>query len=192
MVEHRLSADQWATVAAARAAYGTDDAPYDEVLIEVQKRAQLARSLGKADIGALLFWKRLQANTPWALELNQTPDQDVRTRTARAFAAVNDATLSCGDAARLGRKELKELPGFRHGAALPSAVLLACAPDRMAVYDRRALKSLHAVGIELKANYYGDYMEIVESLVEQSREFVGSAWTARDIDKALFMMKGSV
>ncbi|MET3806797.1 hypothetical protein ABIB25_003817 [Nakamurella sp. UYEF19] len=35
MTEHRLSGDQWATVAAARAAYGTDDAPYDEVLIEI-------------------------------------------------------------------------------------------------------------------------------------------------------------
>ncbi|MET3806796.1 hypothetical protein ABIB25_003816 [Nakamurella sp. UYEF19] len=62
----------------------------------------------------------------------------------------------------------------------------------MAVYDRYALASLHGLGFHLRANYYGDYMEIVESLVEQSQEFVGSAWTARDIDKALSMMKGSV
>lgn len=32
---------------------------YDEVMLEIQDRAAAAGSVGKADIGALLLWKRL-------------------------------------------------------------------------------------------------------------------------------------
>ena len=38
-------------------------ASYDEVLLDVAVRVQAARSIGKSDIGALLLWKRLRADT---------------------------------------------------------------------------------------------------------------------------------
>lgn len=42
----------------------TDVRIYDEVLYEVVERVERSGSIGKSDIGVLLFWKRLQANTP--------------------------------------------------------------------------------------------------------------------------------
>ena len=44
-------------------------AAYDEVLTEVAARASTTRSIGKSDIGALLMWRRLRADTPWVRRL---------------------------------------------------------------------------------------------------------------------------
>lgn len=54
----------------------TDVRIYDEVLYEVVERVMRSGSIGKADIGALLFWKRLQANTPWVTRLHLVPDPE--------------------------------------------------------------------------------------------------------------------
>ena len=163
---------------------------YDEVLLEVTARAASKGSLGNADIGTLLFWKRLQANTPWARGLNMTPESEVRRHTKAALQAVNDESLSPHDAAVAGREALRPLPGFRHGAALPSAVLLAAAPKRMAVYDRRALSSLHSFGIELAANWYGKYIEILDDLATEHNRRTGGDWNPGDVDLALFWLDG--
>jgi len=47
------------------------EALYDGVLLEVQTWAELDGSIGKADIGALLLWERLNLNTAWTRELNE-------------------------------------------------------------------------------------------------------------------------
>ncbi|WP_156213494.1 hypothetical protein [Lentzea aerocolonigenes] len=59
--------EKWSRLEAARAAYGRrTSAAYDEVLTEVTARVSTTRSIGKSDIGALLMWKRLRADTPGA------------------------------------------------------------------------------------------------------------------------------
>jgi hypothetical protein len=131
----------WTLVVEAHRAYSSETSPdYDEVLDQVAERVRNSGNLGKADIGALLFWKRLRANTPWVSRLMTIPDASVRETTALAVTAVNDLSLSTPDAAALGRRQLASLPGFDKGDALASALLLAAAPARMAVYDRRAHK----------------------------------------------------
>jgi hypothetical protein len=107
------------------------------ILHQVAHRARTAGSLGKADIGALLLWKRLRADTRWAGALMAVADADVRKATKAATLAVRDTSLSRSQAAGVGRAALAKLPGFTFGDALASAVLTAAAPDRMAVYDRR-------------------------------------------------------
>lgn len=164
---------------------------YDEVLFEISERASNRGSLGKADVGALLFWKRLRADTPWAGKLSSMTDFAVRNITSRAVLAVQDFEVSVPDAARQGRAALSALPGFRTGDALASALLVAAAPQRMAVYDRRAQKALVHLGLKLTATSgrYGRYMALVEQLrheVDPSHHL----WTARDVDIALYWLGG--
>lgn len=66
---------------------------YDEVLIEVSDRIRSSGSIGKADIGALLFLKRLRADTRWVRDLMVMADSEVRDTTRRAVSAVNDTAL---------------------------------------------------------------------------------------------------
>lgn len=82
-----LTPENMLRLEAARAE--TDERVYDEVLYEVAERIERSSSIGKADIGALLFWKRLQANTPWATRLHLLPDLEVRRVTAVAVEAVS-------------------------------------------------------------------------------------------------------
>ena len=166
----------------------TDERVYDEVLYEVAERVQRSGSIGKGDIGALLFWKRLQANTPWAMRLHLLPDLEVRRRTAIAVEAVRDPAVEVPKAAQQGRFALTSLPGFARGDALASALLQAAALSRMAVYDRRAQAALTRLGLELSAapGRYGRYIALVESLRDELSAADGAAWTARDVDLALF------
>lgn len=176
----------------ARADYHAGVSPYyDEVLHETATRIAGVGSIGKTDIGALLFWKRLRADTPWVRQLMVMPDTDVREATARVVAAVRDTSVEVPAAAAAGRTALTALPGFTTGDAFASALLLAAAPDRMAVYDRRVQKALDMLGIELTARRgrYGRYMGIVEDLRDGLLQR-GELWAARDVDMALFWLGG--
>ena len=180
----------WQRLVGGLAAYRRHVSPaYDEVLDEVTGRIAVVGSIGKADIGALLMWKRLRADTPWARELSDMRDADVRAVTAPAVAVVRDVDVPVVDAARAGRGLLGPLPGFRFGDALASAVLVAAAPHRMAVYDRRAHSGLVSLGYDLSSapGRYGRYMRIVEELREIGLEH-DSQWTARDVDLALYQL----
>ncbi|QFX85950.1 hypothetical protein GEV49_00115 [Streptomyces sp. SYP-A7193] len=175
---------------AARAAYHrTAGAHYDEVLDQVAERTQKEGSIGKADIGALLLFKRLRADTPWARALMATADADVRRATAAATAAVRDTTLSLSDAARAGRAALVPLPGFTRGDALASTVLTAAAPHRMAVYDRRAHAGLRSLGIPLSnaSGRYSRYIAALDHLLTHAPS-PARAWTPRDLDIALYCL----
>jgi hypothetical protein len=164
---------------------------YDEVLFEVAGRIAGAGSIGKSDIGALLLWKRLQANTRWARQLMGMPEVEVRAVTAPAVEAVRDKTVSVPVAAQRGRRLLSSLPGFASGDALASALLLAAAPDRMAIYDRRAQLGLELLGKTLTParGRYGRYLALVEDLRNLAHQH-DRPWLARDVDLALYWLGG--
>lgn len=94
-------------------------------------------------------------------------------------------------AASAGRRALAALPGFKNGDALASALLLAAAPERMAVYDRRAQSGLRTLGFALSAapGRYARYMRLVEDLRVIAKRH-GHPWTARDVDVALYELGG--
>lgn len=190
--EETLEGQVWETLRQSHAAYksGTSRA-YDELLTDVATRIQTTGSIGKADIGALLFWKRLRANTPWVSDLMAMHEVNVRAVTEKAVSAVNDGSLPVPQAASDGRRALAELPGFKTGDALASALLLAAAPERMAVYDRRARAGLEVLGHTLssKPGRYRRYMELVEALRATANRH-GHTWTARDVDVALYWLGG--
>ena len=165
---------------------------YDQVLNEVAGRVRESGSIGKLDIGGLLFWKRLRANTPWAARLHAMPEVEIRRITSVAVQAATNKLLDVPEAARQGRAALSPLPGFATGDALASALLLAAEPARMAVYDRRAHMALLRLGIELNPGpgRYGRYMELVEHLREEAGARVGRHWKARDVDLALYWLGG--
>ncbi|KJV03907.1 hypothetical protein [Rhodococcus sp. PML026] len=129
-----LEADGLRRLVDADAAYdaATSEA-YDEVLFDVVARVEDAKSLGKVDIGALLLWKRLRADTPWVMALNRTPDAVVRQATAAMYVEANNVTVDTVTAAGEARSALSGLPGFSSGDALASALILAASPERMAV-----------------------------------------------------------
>ncbi|MCE0488135.1 hypothetical protein [Ornithinimicrobium sediminis] len=173
----------------ARAAYDEQaSSHYDEVLLEVSARAETSGSLGKVDLGALVAWKRLQANTPWMAKLMGTPETEVRAITARARKAALDESVTLARAADAARDILGELPGCGHGHAVASAILTASAPRRMAVYDRRARAGLSVLfdGNIPRWYSYPAYMETVDHLRAQ----VGPDWTNRDVDLALYKLGG--
>lgn len=87
-------------------------ANYDEVLFDVAERFATYQSIRKVEIGGLLIWKRLQANTRWAMDLMNVPDQRVHELTRDAYLAANDLTLSVPEAARAARSALGSFPGF--------------------------------------------------------------------------------
>ncbi|WP_248283840.1 hypothetical protein [Brevibacterium sediminis] len=187
-----LSAPTWETLSQSHADFHAETSPYyDDVIHEIHDRIKSRSSIGKSDIGALLFWKRLRADTRWVRELMNMPDDNVRDHTQKAVAAVNDEVLAVPEAAAAGRSELSYLPGFNSGDALASALLFAAAPHRMAVYDRRAQEGLEKLGLSLSSapGRYGRYMELVES-IRSSASFYGSSWSARDVDVALFWLGG--
>ncbi|MGW4201469.1 hypothetical protein [Streptomyces sp. NPDC004726] len=178
----------WDVLIPARAGYLAGVSPhYDEVLHEVAQRTEHTGSLGKSDIAALVVWKRLSAQTRWASALMSLPDTHVRAVTEQAVTAVRDTTVPRGEAARTGRGIIAELPGFRTGDALASAILTAAAPQRMAVYDRRVQHAIDTLGLTLSPapGSYGRYLQLLDDLLHHGGARA-DGWTARDIDTALY------
>lgn len=183
--------DPWPTLGVAHARYLATVSPYyDDVLRDVASTINDRGDIGKTEIGALLFWKRLRANTPWVGKLHAIPDAEVRAITARAVEAVNDLSLSLAEAAARGRGHLDVLPGFRTGNALASALLTAAAPTRMAVYDRRAKLGLLQLGVALPdRKQYRTYIAHLSHLLGTAPpEFAN--WVPRDLDLALYTLGG--
>lgn len=178
----------WDVLIPARADYLAGVSPhYDEVFHDVAQRTERAGSLGKTDIAALVVWKRLSAQTRWVSALMSLPDAQVRSVTERAVTAVRDTTVPRSEAARAGRGIIWELPGFRTGDALASAILTAAAPQRMAVYDRRVQHALDTLGLTLTRTpgRYGRYLQLLDDLLHHGGAHA-DGWTARDIDTALY------
>lgn len=167
---------------------------YDETLREVASRVAQRECLSKADIGSLVLWKRITAQATWATRLQLIPDADVRTLTHTAYLHANDAALSTPDAGQAARNALWELPGMRGTGSLSSALLLAMAPDRMAVWDRRVAQALTALGAHPNSglNFYSRYLSTALALAEQmSTVAADHIFTPRDVDVALYVIAGS-
>jgi len=82
---------------------------------------------------------------------------------------------------------IAELPGFRTGDALASAVLTAAAPQRMAVYNRRVQHALDTFRLSLTPapGRYGRYLQLLDDLLHHGGAHA-DGWSARDIDTALY------
>jgi hypothetical protein len=182
------AAQRCRALAAARQKYRAEVRDeYDETLHDVIGRVAAVGSLGKSDLGALLLWKRIRVGA-WAKELLCMADTDVREITREAVVAARDPEATVADAARLARRALSKLPGARKGDAFPSAMILAAAPERMAIYDYRAHLGLWRLGLCLceKPGLYGRYMQLVEQCRAELREHGYGEWTAREVELALF------
>lgn len=162
---------------------------YDEVMAEVQTRVSKTGDLGKGDIGALLLWKRLNLSSRWTRELNELPDAHVRKITGKAIELVRGSARSIPDAASAGREVLLALPGCKSGPAVASTLLTAGAPDRMAVYDRRAVIALRKLGFTAPGRY-SRYMVTLCDIVARVEEHTSLVWCPRDVDMALFILGG--
>lgn len=90
-------------VEAAAAYQRTVPAAYEEVVEQVAARAAATGSLGKLDLGALVAWKRMRADTPWMTQLMGMPDAHVREHTAAAVAAARDVPIFGGGGGGGGR-----------------------------------------------------------------------------------------
>jgi hypothetical protein len=177
---HRLT-DAWSKYPSQESGHH-----YDEVLAEVQDAAKRSGSIGKCDIGALMFWKRLNLSTKWVEALNDLPNDRVRELTRAAITKARDTSRCIPEAARVARIELLDLPGCRTGAAVASTILTAGAPDRMAVYDRWAAAALVDLDYPHPNGDYGRYMGYVCSLVHDVNKATNMGWRPRDVDKALY------
>jgi hypothetical protein len=164
---------------------------YDEPLYEVIERVERTSSLGKLDIGALYFWKRIPRGN-WGLKLLTMPEAQVRAVTTAAVQAARNESLTTPEAAAAARTALSPLPGMRSGDALPSALILAAAPSRMAVYDRRARQGLNKLRLPLSdgAGRYRRYMELIEQCRAELLEQRAEKHTAREVDLALYWLGG--
>jgi len=160
---------------------------YDETLHDVIARVAAAGSLGKSDLGALLLWKRIQVGA-WANKLLCMADKDVREITRKAVVAARDPEVDVAEAGRLARRALIKLPGADTGDAFASAMILAAAPERMAIYDYHAHLGLWRLGLRLdeRPGLYGRYMTLIEQCRAELREHGDGEWTAREVDLALF------
>lgn len=165
---------------------------YDQVFEQVSERASATGELGKADIGSLVLWKRLNASTTWAAELMKTDDAQVRTLTRAMIDATRRSSESPPERARGARNALLELPGCTSGDALSSALISAADPRDMAVYDWRAHRALTTLGLPLsnRRGRYARYIEIVTDL-RAAATTEGLAWSARQVDLALYTLGAS-
>ncbi|SCG64880.1 hypothetical protein GA0074704_4059 [Micromonospora siamensis] len=164
---------------------------YDEPLREVAERIDQTGSLGKSDIGALYLWKRIPRG-PWCLELLRMPKAKVRAITSATVQAARLIEMPVPEAAAAARSTLYPLPGTKTGDALPSALILASAPKRMAVYDIRAHKGLARVCLPLRNGHgrYRRYMELVETCRAELLAHGAGVHTARQVDLALYWLGG--
>jgi hypothetical protein len=138
-----------------------------------------------------VLWKRVDLfRSTWVKPLNFMPDREVRRITAAAIElARSDAT----DAASSARKALRALPGCKTAAshAVASAILTAGAPQRMAVYDKRAVDALDLLHCPSPCEDFGQYMDTVCALAREVNDVRDDLhWFPRDVDQALYVLGG--
>ena len=161
---------------------------YDDVLREVSSRINVSGSVGKADIAALAFWKRIRTSS-WAESFLTLAEARVRKATAPAVVAARQPDVIA--AALQARELLRELPGCGTGSAMASAVLTAIRPSGLAVYDRNANDGLKAIELDLaddELHHYAEYMRRIEQCRAEARAVRGHQWSAHETDLALYVL----
>jgi hypothetical protein len=154
---------------------------YDEVFWQISKRLREQGCATKADVAALICWKR-SGQGSWVTDLLKTPEAEVREATKKAFAATNDQ--QCLD-------ELAVLPGFGSKFAVALTLLTAYDPENFGVVDRRALKGLERLGCPIKRGR-GEtlrYLVRVRELRDKIRTARVDA-TCRNVDQGLYVIGG--
>lgn len=156
------------------------------VLDDVAARAKKNKSLRKADIAALAFWKGMNAGAQWVPKFLDLKEKDVEKATAKAYKAANKSSLHVSEAAAKAYDALSELPGFENGDVLTSAVVLACAPKRMAIFDSSIEAGLKKADLELPAGpqKYADYLGLLREM-RRDLKADGHDWTAHEVAAAL-------
>lgn len=152
---------------------------YDELFESIGHGMREHRAATKADIAALIFWKRIRTDS-WAGQFLATSDQKVIATTKAAFAR------GLTDEERLER--LRALPGFRHGAAVPSTLLAAWNPAAYGIYDRNAKRALAALALWPSDAAIGvaRYFKLIRDVGNELE------MTPRAVDKALFIIGRAV
>lgn len=161
---------------------------YDDVLRQVSVRINTSGSVGKSDVAALAFWKRIRTEK-WAENFLILPEARVRAVTGQAVVAARGPDLIA--AASTARELLRQLPGLRTGSAMSSAVLTAIRPSDLAVYDRNANKGLKCIELHLaddEPNHYAEYMCRIERCRAEARAERGHRWSAHEVDLALYAL----
>jgi hypothetical protein len=161
---------------------------YDDVLREVSARIDASGIVGKGDIAMLAFSKRIRTDS-WAESFLSWPEASVRKATAAAVVAARKRHLIA--AAQQARELLRELPGFRRGSPMASAVLTAIRPSGLAVYDRNANKGLKRVELDLASNephHYAEYMRRIEQCRAEAKSVRGHRWSVHEVDLALYVL----
>lgn len=168
-------------LSAAHAEYERLNPHYDELFTWVQERVSSQGAAGKPELAALAFWKRLNCNTRWVEQLLSKTEAEVSALTRGAVEAAREPGSD-----PLGA--LDRLPGVGGTYAFASALLCAIDADHWPVYDRRAGRAIQTLlGRPLTSHGAGRYREYVE-LVRSLRDDHPELRTARDIDKALFII----
>jgi hypothetical protein len=161
---------------------------YDDVLREVSSRINTSGSVGKLDIAALAFWKRVRTSS-WAESFLTLAEARIRKVTAPAVVAAREPDIIA--ACLQARELLRELPGFGTGSAMASVVLTAIRPSGLAVYDRNANDGLKAIELDLaddELHHYAEYMRRIEQCRAEARAVRGHQWSAHEIDLALYVL----
>lgn len=164
---------------------------YDDVLREVSRRIEASGSVGKGDIAMLAFWKRIPTNS-WDTSILSLSEVRVRRVTAGVVAtvtAVEGPALIA--AAQQARELLRDLPGFRRGSPMASAVLTAIRPVDLAVYDANANRGLRLVDLDLAddaESHYTEFMKRIERCREEARALRSHQWSAHEVDLALYKL----
>jgi hypothetical protein len=161
---------------------------YDDVLRKVSARIVAKGSVGKGEIATLAFWKRIRTES-WAEDFLCLPETRVRAVTRPVVVAARQPDLIT--AASRARELLRDLPGFRRGSAMASAVLTAIRPSDLAVYDRNANKGLRHIELDLavnEPNHYAEYMRRIQQCRTEARELRDHQWTGHDVDLALYVL----
>lgn len=152
---------------------------YDQVLEEVHARLNAAGFATKLDLAALVTWKHVQ-NASWMEAMLKLPPLAVQQRTQAAFAA-NKMDRDRIDA-------LASIPGFGSGEAFTSVLLAAWRPSEFGVYDRLASGAGWNRVVNSACECPRADLPVYFRHLRQMAEELGSGWTPRDVDMALYVL----
>lgn len=152
---------------------------YDEVLAEVHARLNSAGYATKLDLAALIAWKHVH-NARWMQDVLKLPPLAVQQRTQAAFAPAKT------DQQRIDA--LESIKGFQRGSAFSSVLLAAWQPAEYGVYDDRASTKGWGQVVSPDCTCLRANLVVYFDHLRQMTKELGSGWTPRDVDMALYML----
>ena len=142
-------------------------------------RLNVAGYATKLDLAALIAWKHVH-NASWMQDMLKLPPLAVQQRTQAAFAP-NKTDRERIDA-------LEGIPGFGSGDAFTSVLFAAWRPTEFGVYDRRASGGGWDQVVSPACQCLRADLVVYFDHLRQMAKELGSGWTPRDVDMALYML----